>query len=137
MKKLKVLFVCTHNSSRSQMAEGLLNSLFGDKYEAYSAGTHPGGVNEYAIKALDEIGIDISFHKSENIDKYLNMDFDYVITVCDSAKETCPYFPNGKIFIHKSFPDPSSAKGDKSEILQVFREVRDKIKDFIIETFGA
>ncbi|MFC1724335.1 arsenate reductase ArsC [candidate division KSB1 bacterium] len=136
MDKKKILFVCTHNSSRSQIAEGLLNHLFGNKYEAFSAGTQPGGVNKYAVEALKETGIDISFHKSENIIKYLDINFDYVITVCDSAKETCSYFPNGKIFIHKSFTDPSAANGSEEEILQVFRNVRDQIKDFIIETFG-
>ncbi|MEO0083784.1 MAG: arsenate reductase ArsC [candidate division WOR-3 bacterium] len=137
MNKQKVLFICTHNSARSQMAEGLLNHLYGDKYEAYSAGTQPTQVNLYAIKVMQELGIDISRHRSKSLQEFLNQDFDYVITVCDSANETCPFFPNGKKRIHQSFQDPTSFIGISSEeeILNVFRQVRDKIKQWIQETF--
>ncbi|MEO0084686.1 MAG: arsenate reductase ArsC [candidate division WOR-3 bacterium] len=137
MNKQKVLFICTHNSARSQMAEGLLNHLYGDKYQAYSAGTQPTQVNPYAIKVMQEIGIDISQHRSKSVQEFLNEKFDYVITVCDRANETCPFFPNGKKRIHQSFPDPTSFIGISSEeeSLNVFRQVRDKIKQWIQETF--
>ncbi len=135
-KKKKVLFICTHNSARSQMAEGLLNHLYGSIYEAYSAGTSPSGVNPFAVKVLKEIGIDISKNKSKSIKEFEGMKFDLVVTVCDSAKEECPYFPGGKEYIHKSFPDPSAYKGSEEEKLEFFRKVRDEIKKWIEETFG-
>jgi arsenate reductase len=111
MKK-KVLLICTHNSARSQMAEGLLNHLYESKYEAYSAGTKPSTVNPYAINAMVEIGIDISKNRSKSIDEFQGMKFDYVITVCDNAKETCPFFPGGEEYLHKSFDDPSDFNGN-------------------------
>ncbi len=111
MKK-KVLLICTHNSARSQMAEGLLNALYGNKYKAYSAGTKPSTVNPYAINAMAEIGIDISKNRSKSIDEFQGMKFDYVITVCDNAKETCPFFPGGEEYLHKSFDDPSDFNGN-------------------------
>jgi len=134
MKK-KVLFICTHNSVRSQIAEGLLNYMYGDKYEAYSAGTQPTRVNPYAIKVMQEIGIDISCHYSKSVQEFLNQDIDYVITVCDNANETCPFFPGGKIRLHKSFQDPSSFTGSEEEILNGFRKVRDEIKKWIENSF--
>lgn len=129
--KRKVLFLCTHNSARSQIAEGLLNHLFGDRYEAYSAGTKPSGVNPLAVKVMEEIGIDISHHRSKGIEELEGISFDYVVTLCDSAKEECPYFPGGSRFIHKGFPDPSEGG------IEAFREVRDKIRSWIEETFGS
>ncbi len=135
MKK-RVLFICTHNSARSQMAEGLLNRLFGDRYEAFSAGTKPSGVNPLAVEVMKEIGIDISHHRSKSLEEFEGQEFDYVITVCDSAKEECPYFAGGKRRIHKSFPDPSSYEGTKEEKIEFFRKVRDQIKSWIEETFG-
>ena len=134
MKK-KVLFICTHNSARSQMAEGLLKSLYGKCFEVYSAGTKPTRVSPYAVKVMKEIGIDISNQRSKSIDEFEGIEFDYVITVCDSAKEECPFFP-GKVVIHKSFPDPSSYEGTEEEKLQFFRKVRDTIKDWIEDFFG-
>lgn len=136
MKKEKVLFICTNNSARSQMAEGLLRALYGDQYEVYSAGTHPTGVNPYAIKVMSEIGIDISNHKSKSIEEFFGMEIDYVVTVCDKAKETCPYFPGGKKYLHQSFEDPANYEGSEEEKLEAFRKVRDKIKEWIIKTFG-
>ncbi len=133
--KKKILFICTHNSARSQMAEGLLNYLYGDKYEAYSAGTQPTEVNPYAIKVMQEIGIDISHHRSKSVQDFLNQDIDYVITVCDSANETCPFFPGGKIRLHQSFQDPSSFTGSEQDILNGFRNVRDEIKKWIKKNF--
>ncbi|MEN3013483.1 MAG: arsenate reductase ArsC [Endomicrobiia bacterium] len=132
----KVLFICTHNSNRSQIAEALLNHLYPEKYEAYSAGTQPSKVNEYAVTVLKEIGIDISKSRSKHIDEFKNEVFDYVVTVCDSAKETCPFFPNAKEFIHKSFCDPTEYVGPNDEKLEKFRTLREEIKKFIIEKFG-
>ncbi|MCX7784609.1 MAG: arsenate reductase ArsC [candidate division WOR-3 bacterium] len=136
MNKKKVLFICTHNSARSQMAEGLLNHLYGDRYEAYSAGTQPTMVNPYAIKVMREIGIDISHHRSKSVQEFLNQEINYVITVCDSAKETCPFFPGGKKRLHQSFQDPSDFTGNEEETLNIFRKVRDEIKMWIEETFA-
>lgn len=130
----KVLFICTHNSCRSQMAEGFLRHLYGDFYEAYSAGLEVTEVNPYAIRVMKELNIDISNHRSKSIDEFRGTVFDYVVTVCDSAKERCPFFP-GKKVIHKSFEDPAGFVGEEEEKLKVFRKVRDEIKDWIIETF--
>ena len=135
-KKQKVLFLCTHNSARSQMAEGLMNAVLGDKYEASSAGTEPTSVNEYAIRAMDEIGIDISLHTTKGVDAFIAQRFGYVVTVCDNANEACPYFPNAEKRIHQGFLDPTDANGDEEERLAVFRKVRDEIKDWILKTFN-
>jgi arsenate reductase len=105
------LFLCTHNSARSQMAEGLLRSLFGDKYEVLSAGTEPRDVNPNAINVMKEIGIDISNQYSKDVKDFIDKDFDYVITVCGGAKESCPFFPGGKQQLYKDFEDPSSFSG--------------------------
>jgi len=133
--KEKVLFICTHNSCRSQMAEGLLRHLYGDHYESYSAGLEVTDVNPYAIKVMGELGIDISSQRSKSIEEFRGMVFDYVVTVCDSAREKCPFFP-GKKVIHKSFEDPAGFTGEEDEVLEVFRRVRDEIKNWIVETFG-
>ncbi len=134
--KRKVLFICTHNSNRSQIAEALLNYMYPEKYEAYSAGTQPSKVNEYAIKVLKEIGIDISKNRSKSIDEFEGIFFDYVVTVCDSTKEACPFFPNAKHLIHKSFYDPSNYIATEEEKLEKFRILREEIRNFLIETFG-
>ena len=131
----KVLFVCTHNSARSQMAEGLLNSLGVNKYQAFSAGTEPSVVNPYAIQVMSEIGIDISKHRSKSINEFMEQKFDYVITVCDHANETCPFFPGGLKRLHKSFEHPASYKGSSADRLSEFRRIRDKIKAWITEEF--
>ena len=135
MTKKTVLFICTHNSSRSQIAEGFLNSLFASNYKAYSAGLKPSILNPYAFEVMKEIGIDLSNQSSKSIEKFKEVNFDYVVTVCDNAKETCPFFL-GKKIIHKSFEDPASFKGNIEDTLKFFRKVRDRIKEFIIETFG-
>ena len=135
-KKKKVLFICTHNSARSQMAEGLLNAFYGDRYEAYSAGTDPSQVNPYAIKAMAEIGIDISFHRSKSLEEFRGKKIDYVVTVCDQAKGACPFFPGAREYLHKSFDDPSKFQGTNDEILARVREVRDEIRAWIEETFS-
>lgn len=126
INKTKVLFICTHNSARSQMAEGIMNTLYSGEFEAYSAGTEPSAVNPYAIQVMSEINIDISAHRSKSLDEFMGQTFDYVVTVCDNARESCPFFPGGKI-LHQSFRDPAAAQGDKEEILAVFRAVRDEI----------
>lgn len=119
------------------MAEGLLNSLYGDQYEAYSAGIEPSVVNPHAIQVMSELGIDISKHRSKSVKEFLEQEFDYVITVCDYAKEACPFFPGGKRHLHKSFEDPVLFEGDEANILSVFRQVRDEIKAWISKEFGA
>ena len=134
--KQRVLFICTHNSARSQMAEGFLRELYGNKFDAYSAGTHPSRVNPYAIEVMKEKNIDLSHHTSESIDQFREMEFDYVITVCDGARETCPVFPNGKKFLHKRFGDPTQGTGDEEEKRALFRRVRDEINSWIAQTFG-
>jgi len=133
--KQKVLFICTHNSARSQMAEAFLNTLFPEHYEAYSAGTHPGKLNPYVVKALQEIGIDISKNRTKSIDEFKGKRFDIVVTVCDQAKEECPYFPYAIQYIHKGFEDPSTFTGTDEEILKKVRKLRDEIEEWIIETF--
>jgi len=126
----KVLIVCTGNSCRSQMAEGWIREFAKDKVEVYSAGTHPEPVNAVAIKVMQSLCVDISQHQSNQIDEYLNLDLDYVITVCDSAKELCPTFPSASKVIHKSFPDPAKVKGSKNEVVLTYVKVRDMLKEF-------
>ena len=134
--KQKVLFVCTHNSARSQMAEGFLRELYGKKFGAYSAGTHPSQVNPCVVEVMKEKNIDLSHHTSKSIDQFREMAFDYVITVCDNAQETCPVFPNGKKFLHKGFEDPTQETGDEEDKRALFRRVRDEIEIWIVQTFG-
>jgi arsenate reductase len=123
----RVLFLCTHNSARSQMAEGLLRHLAGDRFEIYSAGTEATSVRPEAIAAMAEIGVDISGQESKTLDRYLRESFDYVVTVCDDAREACPVFPGAKTRLHWSLRDPSRATGSDEERLGVFRAVRDEI----------
>ena len=127
MKK-RILFICTHNSARSQMAEGLLRSLGGNHFEVFSAGTEATQVRPLAIKAMAEIGIDIARQQSKTLECYLSEPFDEVITVCDTAAEACPLFPGAAKMQHWSFPDPSKATGSQEEQLAVYRLVRDDIR---------
>lgn len=124
----RVLFICTHNSARSQMAEGLLRYLGGERFEVFSAGTEATFVRPLAIRAMAEIGIDISGQQSKTLDRYLGEPFDDVITVCDAANEACPIFPGAKQRRHWSFEDPSRATGSEDEQLAVYRRVRDEIR---------
>ncbi len=126
----KILVLCTGNSCRSQLAEGYLRHFAGGKAEVYSAGVETHGVNPRAITTMKEDGLDISGHTSNNISEYLGIDFDYVITVCDNAKERCPYFPTQAQKLHYNFPDPAKATGTDEEIQKAFREVRDMIKKY-------
>jgi arsenate reductase len=123
----RVLFLCTHNSARSQMAQGLLNWLAPDRFEAFSAGTEATHVNPLAIKALAELGIDISDHTSKTLDVYRGLPFDLVVTVCSSAREACPFFPGARRQVHWGFADPSDVQGSEEERLAAFRHTRDLI----------
>lgn len=134
--KKRVLFICTHNSARSQMAEGYLRHLAGDRFDVYSAGTEATLVRPQAIEVMAEIGIDISGQSSKTLQQYLPERWDYVITVCDDANESCPVFPGTSDRSHWSFPDPSKATGTDAERLQVYRDVRDQIARRI-RTFAA
>jgi arsenate reductase len=129
MSKLRVLFICTANSARSQMAEGLLRHLAGDRFEVFSAGTRPSQVNPNAVRAMEEIGVDISSHDSKSADGFAGRDFDFVITVCDSARESCPFFPGCGVRLHHSFEDPAAAPAE--EQMQRFRVVRDQIRRWL------
>jgi arsenate reductase len=131
MDKQHVLFLCTHNSARSQMAEGLLRHLAADRFEAFSAGTEATHVRPLAVHAMAELGIDISDQESKTFDRYLGEPFDAVITVCDQANESCPLFLGAKERLHWSFPDPSKATGTEDDQLAVHRSVRDAIRDRI------
>jgi arsenate reductase (thioredoxin) len=133
--KEKVLFLCTHNSARSQMAEALLRALKGDRYESFSAGTLPGKLNPYVVRAMAEIGVDLSSHYAKSLNQFIHDDFDYIVTVCDHAQESCPYFPGGRRKIHQSFADPSSFTGTDDEIMEGVRRVRDEIKEWIMTAF--
>jgi len=126
----KILVLCTGNSCRSQIAEGYLKYFAGDKAEIYSAGVETHGVNPRAIVTMEEDGIDISNHTSNNIDEYQYIDFDFIITVCDNAKERCPFFLSKARITHYNFPDPAKAIGTEEEILKEFRKVRNQIKEF-------
>lgn len=135
--KQRVLVLCTGNSARSQMAEGWLRQLAGDRFDVASAGTHPSTVNPLAIAAMGERGIDISSHRSKSVAEFLGQPFDFVITVCDEAAEACPIFPGPAQRIHWSFPDPAAVQGSEEERLQAFRQVRDALEAQLSEWLAA
>lgn len=126
----RILVLCTGNSCRSQMAHGYLRHFGPPHTEVFSAGVETHGVNPKAVKVMALDGIDISSHTSNHIDEYQGMDFDYVITVCDHARERCPWFPGGALKLHQNFPDPAKAAGSEKEILDAFIHTRDLIKDY-------
>ena len=126
--KERVLFLCTHNSARSQMAEGLVRHLAGERFDAHSAGTEATHVRPLAIRAMAELGVDISGQESETLEGYLDQPFDYVVTVCADANEACPHFPNARRRLHWSLPDPSGATGTEEDRMEVFRSVRDELR---------
>jgi arsenate reductase len=153
MDKMKVLFLCEHNSARSQMAEGLLRRVYGDKYEVFSAGSNPTRVNPFAVKVMAEIGIDISQQTSKSIEEFRNKEIDLVVSVCkSSAKLTCSLcsspivmgrpeiinmtIPGTKHYLHHGFEDPSEVEGNDEEKLNAFRRIRDNIKQWIIDSFA-
>ena len=127
MTRQRVLILCTGNSARSQMAEGLLRHMAGDRFEVFSAGTRPAGLNPNAVKAMAEIGIDIAGSRSKSVEEYVGQHFDYIFTVCDHAREACPVFPGGGEQLHESFEDPAGVPSDQQ--LPVFRRVRDQIAE--------
>ena len=128
-----VLFICTHNSARSQMAEGLINGLYSSILTAKSAGTKPGQVHPLAIEVMAEIGIDISDYRSKGLVEFKDQEFDYVVMVCSNASETCPFFPGGKEQIHHSFEDPADMVGTEEKKLEAFRKSRNEINKWIID----
>jgi len=127
MNKKTILFICVHNSARSQMAEGLVNAHYSDRFQAFSGGTEATRVHPAAIKAMAEIGIDISSHRSKSVDEFEGQRFDYVVMVCDDSQTGCPFFPGGKEYIHHAFEDPAACQGTDEEILACFRRSRDEI----------
>ena len=128
--KLKVLFLCTGNSCRSQMAEGWARHCRGDSIDPYSAGIDPHGLSARAVQVMAEAGVDISAQTSKHLDELAGIEFDYVVTLCDHAREHCPVFPGRTKLLHVGFADPASAEGSEEEILAAFRTVRDQIKEF-------
>lgn len=130
--KKRVLILCTGNSARSQMAEGLLREMAGERFEVESAGVAPSSVRPEAIEAMGEIGIDISGHRSKSVDEFTGRQFDYIITVCDNAKESCPVFPGTAVRIHRMFEDPpAESEGDYGSRMEIFRHVRDEIRNWL------
>jgi len=136
MKKIRVLFLCVHNSARSQMAEALLKKIAGDRFEVFSAGLEPGKLNPLAVKVMDELKIDISKNRTKSVGEFLQRELDYVITVCDQSNaQRCPFFPGDVKRLHWSFPDPSGLTGSEEEKLVETRKIRDaihrKVKEFV------
>ncbi|HZT33015.1 MAG TPA: arsenate reductase ArsC [Bryobacteraceae bacterium] len=137
MKKKRVLILCTGNSARSQMAEGLWRQEGGSRFEVFSAGTHPTAVRPEAIAVMQEIGIDISGHRSKSVDEFAGEELDYVVTVCDHARESCPVFPGGAQRLHWSFEDPAAVQGSEDERKAAFRQIRDQIHQRIRGFLGG
>ena len=140
--KKKILFLCTHNAARSQMAEGFVNAMYGDRYEAYSAGSEPTDVHSCAIEVMAETGIDIASQRAKPLDEYVDASFDYVVTMCADAQERCPIFPGaifpgGIEYIHHAFDDPLSDAGSEGVQCTSFRRVRDEIREWIATTFAS
>jgi arsenate reductase len=137
MRKEGVLILCTGNSARSQMAEGLLRHEAGERFEVHSAGTKPSMVRPEAVEVMREIGIDLSGHRSKSVDEFAGKELDHVITVCDNAKEACPIFPAGTKRMHWPFEDPAAVEGSEEERKAAFRRVRDQIRERIREYLGG
>jgi arsenate reductase len=137
MKKHKILVLCTGNSCRSQIAHGYLQTFAGERAEVYSAGVETHGVNPKAIATMAEDGIDLSDHTSNNITEYQGIDFDFVITVCDNARERCPFFPSQAQKFHHNFPDPAKATGSEEEVKMEFGRIREMIKDYCLDFVKA
>ena len=131
VRKFRVLFLCTGNACRSQMAEGWARHLWPDRLEAFSAGVSPSGLNADAVRVMAEAGVDISAQRSKHVDEFKGMPFDAVFTLCGEAQESCPRFPGKTKVIHKGFADPGKAAGSEDKVLAVFRRVRDEIRSFV------
>jgi len=136
-RKTRVLFICTANAARSQMAEGLLRAKYGDRYEVFSAGTRPSRVSSRAILVMQEIGIDISHHRSKSLDEMSGMTFDLAVTLCDRANQVCPVVTCAKKTLHRGFPDPHLTPGSEDDLIEGYRRVRDDIGAWIDKTFGV
>jgi arsenate reductase len=136
-RKTRVLFICTANAARSQMAEGLLRAKYGDRYEVFSAGTHQSRVSPRAIRVMQEIGIDISHHRSKSLDEMSGMTFDLAVTLCDRASQVCPVVTCAKKTMHYGFPDPHLTPGSEDDLIEGYRRVRDDIGAWIDKTFGT
>jgi arsenate reductase len=136
-RKPGVLFICTYNAVRSQMAEGILRARYGDRYEAFSAGIYPAGVDHRAIAVMAEIGIDISGQRSSSVGYYSGRYFDYIVTLCPSAKDVCLYLPRGRRIMHVDIPDPSRYYGIHGDVLEGYRILRDRTDEWIRATFGG
>jgi len=132
----RILVLCTGNSARSQMGEGLFRHEGGAGYEVFSAGTKPSSLRQEAIAVMREVGIDISRHRSKSVDEFAGQNFDYVVTVCDNARDNCPVFPGGTARLHWSFEDPAAVEGSETERLAAFRRIRDQIHDRVRTFFG-
>jgi arsenate reductase (thioredoxin) len=135
-QKKSVLFLCTHNAARSQMAEAILNKLYGNRYTAFSAGTDPTQIDPLVVLVMSEIDIDVSNYQSKGLNIFKDSTLDYVITLCDQAKESCPYFPGGNLHLHRGFSDPSEFKGKSEDVINGYRRIRDEIKNWIEKEFG-
>jgi len=131
MAKESILFICVHNSARSQMAEGIFRYYYGEKCDVYSAGSDPRGIHPVSIQVMAEIGIDIFKHKSKSLEGFEGQEMDYVVTVCGDNQDTCPFFAGGKNYIHQPFEDPSAFEGTKQDKIEQFREVRDELKKWL------
>jgi arsenate reductase (thioredoxin) len=131
MNKKRVLILCTGNSARSQMAEALLRHEAGDRFEVFSAGIKPSHVRPEAIAVMQEIGIGLSGHRSKHVDEFAAQSFDYVLSVCDQARESCPIFSGSTVMIHQNFPDPAAATGSEEQIRAAFRKVRDQLRQYL------
>jgi arsenate reductase (thioredoxin) len=136
IRKIRVLFICTANAARSQMAEGFLRAKYGDRYEVFSAGTRPSRVSPRAIRVMQEIGIDISHHRSKSLDEISGQTFDLAVTLCDRASRVCPVITCAKKTLHHAFPDPHLKSGTEDDLIEGYRKVRDEIGGWIDETFG-
>ena len=134
MKK-RILFLCTRNSARSQMAEALLREYKGDAYDTYSAGTEPSKIHPLAVEAMREISIDISANRSKSMHEFDGREFDMAVTLCDNARQGCPFFPGAKEVTHRGFDDPAAVQGSNTERLGAFRRVRDEIRDWLLTSF--
>jgi len=137
IRKTRVLFICTANAARSQMAEGLLRAKYGDRFEVFSAGTHQSRVSPRAIRIMKEIGIDISHHRSKSLDEMSGMTFDLAVTLCDRASQVCPVVTCAKKTMHHGFPDPHLTKGTEDDLIEGYRRVRNNIGAWIDKTFGV
>ena len=135
MAKERVLFMCIHNAARSQMAEGLFRHLHGDDFDVYSAGSNPQKLDPLAIKCMEEVGIDISGHRSKSLKEFVGQEFDYVITVCGNPYNACPFFAGGKKYFKQPFEDPSAFNGTEEEKLELFKKIRDELKEWLEDLY--